>query len=157
MDAIPETPTEPLDYATLNAVYGVLLGAVLLAARGAKHGNEPITGAELVPIAAATFTLSKTIAHEKVATWVREPFVEQDEEGGAPKGRRMRHAVGELLTCTRCLGTWSSLALVGLRVTSPPAGRIVTAVLAASAVNDFLQVGFELICAESSRAKESAG
>ena len=32
-----------------------------------------------------------------------------------PKGRRLRYAVGELLTCTRCMGAWSALGLVALR------------------------------------------
>ena len=37
------------------------------------------------------------------------------EEGDdkRPKGRRLRYAVGELMTCTRCMGAWSALALVG--------------------------------------------
>jgi Protein of unknown function (DUF1360) len=48
--------------------------------------------------------------------------------------------------CTRCVGAWSALGLVGLRVVSPRAGRTVTAVLATSAGNDFLQAGFEAIC-----------
>ena len=130
----------------------MLLATLVLATRGRREGHEPLTAAELVPTAAATFTLSKTIAHEKVATWIREPFVAQDAEGRPPKGRRLRHATGELLTCSRCLGTWSGLAIVGLRVTSPPAGRIVTAVLASSAANDFLQAGFRWLCAKANEA-----
>jgi hypothetical protein len=59
----------------------------------------------------------------------------------------MRFAIGELLTCTRCVGAWSSLALVGLRVTRPREARVVTAVLASSALNDFLQTGFNWACA----------
>ena len=51
----------------------------------------------------------------------------------------MRYAVGELLTCTRCMGAWSALGLVALRLHSPAAGRTVATVLAASAGNDVLQ------------------
>jgi hypothetical protein len=54
--------------------------------------------------------------------------------------------MGELLTCTRCVGGWSALALVGLRVSSPSAARVVTSVLCASAINDFLQAGFRALC-----------
>ena len=43
-----------------------------------------------------------------------------------PKGRRLRYAVGELLTCTRCTGAWSALGLVALRLHSPAAGRTVS-------------------------------
>ena len=45
----------------------------------------------------------------------RDPLVDESD-GKRPKGRRLRFAAGELLTCTRCLGTWSSLGLIGLRV-----------------------------------------
>ena len=67
---------------------------------------------------------------------MREPFVDEGQRTAAPKGRRLRYAVGELLTCTRCLGTWSSLGLVGLRVARPREARVLAAVLAAAALND---------------------
>ena len=66
----------------------------------------------------------------------------------------MRYAVGELLDCTRCMGAWSALGIVALRLHSPPAGRILTTVLAASAGNDFLQASFTWVCEQAS-AKEA--
>jgi len=51
------------------------------------------------------------------------------------------------LTCTRCMGAWSALGLVALRLHSPAAGRTVTTVLAASAGNDLLQTSFKALCA----------
>ena len=94
------------------------------------------------------------VAKEKIGTWVREPFVEQDADHrpGPPRGRGLRHAVGELLTCTRCVGAWAGLALVSLRILSPPAGRIATTVLATSGVNDFLQAGFRLTAEQADAA-----
>ena len=59
-----------------------------------------------------------------------------------PKGRRLRYAVGELLTCTRCLGAWSALGLTALRVSRPRESRVVTTALATSAANDFLFSAF---------------
>jgi hypothetical protein len=134
---------EPVDYATLNAVWAALLGGVVLGTRG-RASKDPIEARELVPLGAATFALSKAVARERIGTWVREPFVDE-EHGGKPRGNRLRRAVGELVTCTRCVGTWSALAIVGLRVANPEAGRTVSAVLAASAANDWLQAGFKLL------------
>jgi hypothetical protein len=37
------------------------------------------------------------------------------------------------------VGAWSALGVVGLRLAAPRSGRVVAAVLATSAVNDFLQ------------------
>ncbi len=147
MRTVDETPTEPLNYAVLSTTYGALLATLALAGRR-RAGEDPITNAEMAPLALATFALSKTLVHEKVETWLRAPFVE--EEGGEkrPRGQGMRYAVGELFTCTRCMGTWSALALVSLRVARPEAGRSVVNVLAAAGANDFLQAGFSSLCAD---------
>src|SRR5437763_7840593 len=144
--------TEAVDYAALNAVYGVLLAGVVIATRERGAKKDPITGPELIPLSAATFALAKMIAREKIGTWVREPFVEEDD-GQRPRGTRLRRAVGELVTCTRCVGAWSALGVVGLRLASPPSGRAVANVLAVSAANDWLQAGFQLLCAASNRAE----
>jgi hypothetical protein len=147
-----DRPTEPVDYAALNAAYGMLLTAVVVATRD-RARKDPITARELVPIAAATFALAKVVAREKVGTWVREPFVELEDGELKPRGRRLRRAVGELVTCTRCVGAWSALAVVGLRMADPPTGRTVTNVLAASAGNDWLQSGFKWLCAQADGAE----
>ena len=145
MRPVPQTPTDAADYAVLSATYGLLLAGTAASARG----REPIPRAELPALAAATFTLSKLIVHEKVETWIRRPFVEEAPTGRRPRGRGLRYAVGELLSCTRCTGAWSALALVGLRLHSPAAGRAVTSVLATSAGNDFLHSGFSWLCARA--------
>jgi hypothetical protein len=154
VDPVSETPTKPVDYAVLSGVYGTLLGGLALAARSGRCGREPISGTDVAVTGAATFALAKLLAHEKVESWLRTPFVEESGGEQRPKGRRLRYAVGELLTCTRCAGAWSALGVVGLRLLSPDAGRVVTNVLAASAANDYLQVGFRLLCEESNVAGE---
>ena len=137
--------TEPVDYAAINAVYAALAAGLLIATRE-RAGRDPIEVRELVPLSAATFALAKMIAREKVGSWVREPFVEQDGGQPRPTGTRLRRAIGELVTCTRCIGAWSALGVVGLRVASPTTGRTVSNVLAASAANDWLQAGFRWVC-----------
>jgi Protein of unknown function (DUF1360) len=148
MDPVEQTPTEPVDYAAISATYGALLGTIVLASR--ERGEEPVRSAEFVPLGIAAFALTKALAREKVATSVRRPFVDE-AAGQKPKGRRLRYAVGELLTCTRCLGAWSALGLTALRVTRPREARVVTSVLATSAVNDFLFAGFAAICEAANR------
>jgi hypothetical protein len=157
MRPLEETPTKPADYAALSAGYGALLGAIALGVH--KHPGEGRDAHlhEIPALGLATFALSKLIAKEKVETWVREPFVEETPQGRRPKGRGLRYAVGELLTCSRCVGAWSSLGLVALRVTRPREAKVVTLVLASSALNDFLQTGFTWACERSNRASRAAG
>lgn len=147
-----DPPTEPYDYLALNAVFAALLAGVAVAAREKTRASEPLTSRDLAVTGAASFALAKVIARERIGTWVREPFVEEKEAGQKPRGRGLRHAMGELVTCTRCVGAWSALALVGLRLTSPTTGRVVNDVLAVSAVNDWLQASFKLLCAKANAA-----
>jgi Protein of unknown function (DUF1360) len=147
---VSQTPTEAVDYAVLSGIYGTLLSATALGARR----REPIPAAELPVLAAATFALSKLVVHEKVESWIREPFVVEEPDGRRPKGRRLRFAIGELMSCTRCTGAWAALGLAGLRLHAPATGRTVTTVLAASAGNDFLQSGFSWLCARAGQEQE---
>jgi hypothetical protein len=143
-----EQKTEPVDYAAINLVYASLFAGVIYLTRE-RAREEPIQLHELVPMSAATFALSKVIAREKVGTWVREPFVEHVDGEAKPQGRRLKRAIGELVTCTRCLGAWSALGVVGLRLAAPDAGRNVANVLAVSGANDWLQAGFKALCSRS--------
>lgn len=151
MRPVTQTPTEAVDYAVLSSLYGALLGGTAVGARR----RPPVPYAEVPVLAAATFALSKLIVHEKVESWIRRPFVDE-RNGGRPKGRRLRYAVGELLSCTRCMGAWSALALTALRLHSPAAGRTVTTVLAASAGNDMLQATFSWMCAHATTEQKVA-
>ena len=152
MRPVAQTPTESTDYAALTTAYSVLLGVAAVSARG----REPVPRVELPVLAAATFALSKLIVHEKVESWIREPFVDEQNGSRRPKGRRLRYAVGELLTCTRCTGAWSALSLVALRLHAPATGRTVATVLAASAGSDMLNAAFSWLCAGANTRQQEA-
>jgi hypothetical protein len=152
VEPVSETPTEPSDYAAISLVFGSMLAGLAASSRS----RDPIPRVDLVPLSAATFSLSRLIVHDKVESWVRQPFLVEEEGGRRPKGRRLRYAIGELLSCTRCMGAWSALALVGLRLHAPRAGRTVTTVLAVSAGNDAMQAGFSWLCARANEQSATA-
>ena len=77
MEPVSETPTAPVDYAVLSALYGSLLATTA----STVGRREAIPPHELVPLSAATFALAKLLVHEKVETWVRAPFVEEHRDG----------------------------------------------------------------------------
>jgi hypothetical protein len=151
MDPVDQTPTARSDYALLSAGYMGLVAALAASARGRR--GAPLGGKDILPLSAATFAVSKMVVHEKVETWMRAPFVEEHPDGKRPRGRRLRYVIGELLTCTRCTGAWSALALVALRTHAPETGRLVTTVLATSAGNDFLHAGFSYLCETTNRTE----
>lgn len=151
----PVALTNPEDYAILATVFVTgLAGVIALARRRHAEGAAAISPRDLPALTLATFALADTVVKEKVSTWLRQPFVEEDDDHHplAPKGRGMQRAVGELLTCTRCAGTWGALVLVGLRTASPVAGRATTNVLALAGANDLLQGGFRLLVERANEA-----
>jgi uncharacterized protein DUF1360 len=140
-------PTKPHDYAVFNLTWAALLAGVLATTH--REGPAP---RELPLFGLASFALSKTLGKEKIGAWLRTPVVDDAAPGRPPKGRGVRHVAGELMTCTRCLGTWSALGLVGLRAARPREARLVAGVLATSALNDFLQAGFAWLTATANRS-----
>lgn len=157
MDPVTATPTEPRHYAAVTAGYGLLVGAVALVASSRREDPAPTDPAELLLYAAATAGLARVLAKEKVSSWVRAPFVDEPAEGErSPKGQGLRYAIGELLTCTRCLGSWSALTLVGLRAVAPRPARVAASVLALSTANNILQAGMTGLQARASREEEVA-
>lgn len=155
MEDLSQKPADAHDYATVNLVWAGTLAALLRAT--ARGGNPGPAGGELPVFGLATFALTKALSKEKVGVWAREPLVEPADDGERrPRGRGLRYVLGELVTCSRCLGTWSSLGLVGLRVARPREGRIVSAVLATAAINDVLQTSFALLCAKANATQSGA-
>jgi hypothetical protein len=151
----PPSASNTSDYAVVEAVFlAGLAGIAALTRKREAGGDRVIPLRELPVLAAATFALADVIAKQKVSTWLREPFVEEsaDHKPVRPEGSGMRYTIGELLTCTRCVGTWSALALVGLRTTSAPAGRTVITVLALAGANDVLQSGYRLLAERANQA-----
>jgi len=156
-ETTPAGRTGPEDYAVINGVYLSGLAAVaVLAARSDDRDGIPLV--ELPVIGVAAFALADVLAKQKVTTWLREPFVEEsaDHKPLRPEGSGLRYALGELLTCTRCVGSWCALGLVGLRIAAPAPGRAITAVFAAAGLNHYLQAGFGLLCETTNETKAQA-
>src|SRR3954471_22161233 len=63
---------------------------------------------DLVILGAATFKAARTITRDEVTSFIREPFVEGEAGHGdehAVESGDLRQAIGELVTCSRCIGT----------------------------------------------------
>lgn len=151
MDTVAQTPTTPANYALISGVYGVALAGVSVLAR--RRGRTPHP-AELVPLGTATFTFTRVLTEQKVEEWLRRPFLDERPDGTKrPKGRGLRYAVGELLSCTRCTGSWVGLGLVGLHVASPVTARVVASVGTVGAINDTALAGFAWATARANAAE----
>jgi Protein of unknown function (DUF1360) len=132
-------------YTAYAGIMGTFLGG--LAAAGAlahlrERNVRDYTTLDLAVLGLATFKAARTITRDDVSSFIREPFTEDDEpvETGD-----LKQALGELVTCSRCVGTWVAAGLGSTQVLAPRFGRLLTWTLAAGGANDFLQAGFVLV------------
>ena len=155
VSAQPERPP----YEAYATIAGLFFGGLATVAALSRR-TPPGSALELVALAGATFKASRALSRERVGSFVRQPFVEGEAETGedeSPAGTGLQRAVGELVTCPRCLGTWAAAGLASAQVVSPRFGRLVTWTLGASAANDFLQGAFTALCAKANRLEQENG
>ena len=138
---------------------GLALAGVL--ARALDRDPQEHTALDLVALGAATFKAARTLSHDEVTSFLREPFVKGEAHDGAEdpiESGDYRQAIGELVTCSRCGGTWAAAFLASTQILAPRFGRLLTWSLAAAGVNDWLQAGFAALTEKASELESrSAG
>lgn len=116
------------------------------------------SGLDFVALSLASFKAARTLSNDKVASFLRLPFVKggaYEGEGEEPAEGGMEQAIGELLTCSRCIGTWAAAGLAFSQILAPRSGRLLTWSLAAAAANDFLQAAFAGLTETVSRLEQT--
>jgi hypothetical protein len=141
-----QTTTPP--YRAYAEIMGTFVGGLALAGALAHlldRDPRDHNTLDLIALGLATFKGARTISRDEVTSFIREPFVEGEaHEGGEDPVETgdLRQALGELVTCSRCIGTWVAAGLGTTQVLAPRFGRLLTWTLAAAGVNDWLQAGF---------------
>jgi Protein of unknown function (DUF1360) len=150
-------------YAAYAGITGTFVGGLALAgglARLLDRDPRDESALDLVVLGAATFKLARTITRDDVASFIREPFVEDEAPFGeehAVETGDLRQAIGELVTCSRCVGTWAAAGLSTTQILAPRFGRVLTWTLAAAGVNDWLQAGFAALTKKANQLERRAG
>lgn len=147
-------------YAAILATYVGGLGVAGVAARALDRDPACHTALDFVVLSAASFKAARTLARDEVTSFLREPFVQgKAHEGGedAVETGDRRQAVGELVTCSRCGGTWAAAGLAVTQILAPRFGRLLTWSLAAAGANDWLQAGFAALTRKSNELEQRVG
>jgi len=158
MAAPTRTPPYGPYAAIMGAFAGGLAGAGVLS-RLLDRNPQCQTALDLGVLSMATFKAARTLARDEVTSFLRDPFVrgqahEGDEE--PVETGDWQQALGELVTCSRCVGTWAAAGLTTTQVLAPRFGRLLTWSLAAAGLNDFLQAGFAALGHKSNELRERA-
>lgn len=141
-------------YAAIMATFAGGLAAAGSIARLLRRDAQCHTALDFLVLGAAAFKASRTLSHDEVTSFIRDPFVRGHAHSGddeEPVEGGMEQAIGELVTCSRCTGTWVAAALAATQIISPRFGRLLTWSLGAAAANDFLQASFSALTAKANR------
>jgi Protein of unknown function (DUF1360) len=139
-------------YAAITGTFAAGLATAGALARALDRNPQCHTALDFVVLSAASFKAARTLSHDEVTSFIRRPFVRghaHSGEGEEPVEGGMEQAIGELVTCSRCAGTWVAAALAATQVVAPRFGRLLTWSLGAAAANDFLQAGFSALAAKA--------
>jgi hypothetical protein len=160
MTVVAEQRTGSPPYEAYAAIMGVFVGGLAaagLAARAFDRNPACQSPLDFVVLSAAAFKAARTLARDEVSSFLREPFVQGEAHEGDEDPIATgdyRQAIGELVTCSRCVGTWASAALASSQILAPRFGRLLTWSLAAAGVNDFLQAGFAALTSKANEIEE---
>jgi Protein of unknown function (DUF1360) len=156
------TTTQRPPYEAYAAITGTFAGALGIAGLVSRRfGRDPAchNALDFGVLALASFKAARTLARDEVTSFLRDPFVEgRAHEGGEEpvESGGFRQAIGELVTCSRCGGTWAAAGLATTTILAPRFGRLLTWSLAAAGANDWLQAGFAALTQKSNELEQSA-
>lgn len=143
----PDEPRPLGGYVATLATFATAVGglATIVARRGGPP--EELRLRDLTIASVASFRASRLVTEASVTAPLRAPFTryagsdgpgEVREEVQEPEGGH-RHAVGELISCPYCFGTWTATMMGFGLVLVPRWTRLATSILAIDAGADFLR------------------
>jgi len=135
-------------YARVMTTYGIAVAGfgALVAARRRPLPERP-SFADLALTAIATAKVSRLVSRDTVTSPLRAPFTRYESPGGPAevneevRGRGLRHAVGELVTCPFCVSQWVATGFAFGLLLAPRVTRQVAGTFTALEAADMLQFG----------------
>lgn len=133
-------------YAGSLSAFALATASLALAGRRTGHGlPERYELVDVLLGGLATHKFTRLLSKASVTSPIRAPFTEFEEPAGSAehnesaRGGKIRHTIGELLTCPFCLGQWVGTGYVAGLALAPRPARTWAAVFAVTAVSDGLQ------------------
>lgn len=155
-----------LTYSALTGTFMALFAAFHVLTRrrdqgaGGKKDLDPF---DLTLVGLSSYRLGRMVSYDRVMAAYRAPFTETvpDPTGAGetvdPRGVGWRRALGELISCPICAGTWISALLVyGLEIAPRPT-RTLLAIAGATGLAELFNALTEVLSWGGQAARERAG
>jgi hypothetical protein len=152
-------------HATYTSLTGIFMAlfAGLAWYQNRKHRDLRVKPFELVQLGFATYRLGRLFSYDKVAEPYRTPFTQTvpDPSGAGmtvvSRGTGFRGAIGDLLACPVCTGTWVAAGLVyGLSLIPRPT-RLFLNIMSSVGIAELLDAATEALQWAGQLQREKAG
>lgn len=143
----------------IGTFLSIFVGFVTQARLRGRPLPKRIQPGDLLLLGSATFHFGRILSKAGVTSPLRAPFTEFEGQSDPPaevqesaRGRGIRHALGELVTCPFCLGLWvAALFAYGL-VLAPRVTRLAASIFVVDAISDTLNLIYDTVANVAVRA-----
>jgi hypothetical protein len=157
----PGQQAQRATYLSLMGLFTTLFATFSLSQRNQQPLE--ITPMDLTLLSLASYRGGRLIAYDKVTEPLRSTFAstEPDDSGAGetvtPQGTGVRRAIGELIACPTCVGTWLAAGFVyGLKLAPRPT-RIMLAILSANGAAELIDSSVEALTWAGRVARDETG
>ena len=152
-----------LTYMALSGTFITLLALFNLLRPRRNNGDASIKPFDYILLGLSVFRMGRMVSYDTVMEPYRAPFTDTvpDESGAGhtvePKGEGWRRAMGELIACPICSGTWIAAVLVyGMQVFPGPT-RALMAIMSVIGIGEVLNAATEALSWNAQLARERVG
>jgi hypothetical protein len=152
-----------LTYIALSSTFVVLLAIFNLLRPRRKQGDASIKPFDYILLGLSVFRMGRMVSYDTVMEPYRAPFTQvvPDDSGAGdtvePRGEGWRRAIGELISCPICSGTWIAAVLVyGMQVAPGPT-RALMAIMSVIGIGEVLNAATEALSWNAQLARERVG
>ena len=149
-----------LTYVALTGFFWLIFAIFNLLKKGKQLNLKPF---DFAMLGFSALRLGRLIAYDLVTEPYRAPFTETvpDQYGTGeivvPKASGWRRAVGELISCPICSGTWAAAAMVYALQIAPQPTRIFIAIMGAIGAGEILNALTESLSWGGESSRKQAG
>jgi len=154
---------QKLTYFVLEVTFFASIVALVLVR---PHANMPLWLLGIMTF--ACFRAAITISENEIMAWLRDPFTETKLDScgagnsispatSGPASKGWKRAMGGLIACPICTGTWCALALMAVWTITPGFGTVLIEVLFVAGISELLVSLREFLCWNARLARVRAG
>lgn len=141
-----QQPTKPYaEYAALIALYNLIFGGFLALYEKRREPLDRVSGLDMLMLGLATLRLAKLVSEDEITSVLRKPVVQIEHGQRQPRGHGLRQALGKLVLCPTCSGTWIAAFLTYALHLFPRYTRPFLAMMSASGASQFSDALLSLV------------